>query len=273
MKKLALALVCLVSVAFFASCTQEGKPSIAVLQEEGFVTDGAVVDLDEEVNYGFMCAANVTTGKKLAQLIVSVDNDPILTDTVDLTGLDEYTYKASITYMADRDSIIGESVITAVVTDAAGQFETATITLKINQPDQPLMGRAIEWKREGSNVVSAEEMAQHGLQWTGSYKEVFATIKPLSNAKLYVVDGDDFANITTVGQKAAYFANLIETGTAVESYRKITTNNSADYNDMLCVVDGEGDYHMVLIKHADIQPVYSNGSYLRTDITITGELK
>ena len=272
MKKLALALVCLVSVAFFASCTPEGKPAIAALQEEGYVVDGAVVDLNEEVNYGFVCAANVTTGKKLAQLIVSVDNEPEFTDTIDLTGRDEYTYRGSITYMADRDTIIGESVITAVVTDAAGQFETATITLKINQPEIPILSMPIEWKREGSNVVDAEEMALFGLQWTGSYKEVFATIKPIEGASLYVCNGDDFEGITTVGEKAAYFTNLIETARPVESYRNITTNNSADYNDMLAVVNGDQCW-VILISHADIEPVYSNGSYLRTDITITGELK
>ena len=187
MKKLALALVCLVSVAFFASCDPEGQPSIAVLQEEGYVESGTTVNVNEEINFGFVCASSPMTLKDLSTLVVNVENFDVEGTSLnsmeyarkDLTGMTEYTYKDVITYNLSKDEIVGTSVITATVTDIDGQAATATITLNINQPELPLFVKPIEWIRKGANVLSAEEMATYGLQWTGTYKAPFATIKPI----------------------------------------------------------------------------------------------
>ena len=75
MKKLALALVCLVSVAFFASCTPEGDPTIQVLNEEGYVQSGDVVDVNTDFNFGFVMASNAQTGKELTSLILKIDEE------------------------------------------------------------------------------------------------------------------------------------------------------------------------------------------------------
>ena len=51
MKKLALALVCLVSVAFFASCDPEitnPEPTIAVITGENYVYDGQTIDVNTD---------------------------------------------------------------------------------------------------------------------------------------------------------------------------------------------------------------------------------
>ena len=166
----------------------------------------------------------------------------------------------------EAKDIIAESMITATVTDVAGQTATATITLSINE-EQPLFGTTIEWVRKGTDVLSAEEMAGYGLQWTGSYKDVMATLKPIDGATMYVCNGDDYATIGTMTEKAAYFANLAETATPAENYRNITTNNSANYNDMLAVVNGENTY-LIHITRAEIE----TGNY-GTQITIKGEAK
>lgn len=268
MKKLALALVCFASVAFFASCNPEGQPTISVLNQEGYVQDGATVDVNTEVNFGFVVASSATTNKELASLVVKVDDTEWANK--DLTGMTEYTYTDKVTYEYNRDEIVGTSVITATVTDAAGQVATSTITLTLNQPDQPLTSTPIEWVRKGANLIgnTEAEMNAAGLQWTGSYKEVFATIKPLDGAQLYVCPGADFDGIVTASDKNAYFTSLAETGTPVESYRKITTNNSADYTDMLAVVYGD-KLTLVNITHAKIETITSVG----TQITITGETK
>ena len=269
MKKLVLALVCFASLAFFASCAKEGQPTIQVLQDEEieYVQDGATVDLYEEINFGFVMASSAETSKELTSLVVTVDDAEWA--KVDLTGMTEFTFTDKLVYEEERGEIVGTSTITAVVTDAAGQTATATITLNLNRPDQPLLGMPITWIRRGANLQgnTETEMNTMGLQWTGSYKEVFATIKPIDGATLYVCNGDDFANITNAGDKAAYFANLNETAESVDSYRKITTNNSANYNDMLAVVNGENCY-VILISRAEIE----TGSY-GTQITIKGEAK
>ena len=225
-----------------------------------------MVDLNDTIHFGFVCAANAETGKKLASLVVKVDDDEWANK--DLTGLTEFTYTDYVVYKASKD-VIGESTITAIVTDEAGKTATATIALLINEPELPIIGKTIEWVRKGANLIgdTETEMAGFGLQWTGSYKEVFATLKPITGANLYVCNGDDFENIQWGDEKAAYVANLVETGTPVESYRKITTNNSADYNDMLVTVF-DGKSYLIHIKHAEIE----TGSF-GTQITIQGNVK
>ena len=148
-----------------------------------------------------------------------------------------------------------------------GASVRAVYSVSGGQPSQPLEGRAIEWVRKGANVLNAEEMDSYGLQWTSTYKSPFATIKPIDGAKLYVCSGDDFEGIVTGADKAAYFADLVETATTAESYRKIDVSASADYNDMLAVVY-EGATHLIHITRAEIE----TGSY-GTQITIKGEAK
>lgn len=280
MKKLALALVCLFSLAFFASCDPEGLPSISVLEQEGYVTDGSNVYVNDTVNFGFSCVSSLISGKPLASLIVSVENFNADGTSLgsseyarkDLNGMTEYVYTDAIVYNTEKDEFIGSSVISAIVTDAAGQIATVSMTLSIYEPEMPLFVMPIEWKREGSNNLNEDEMKNFGLMWTGSYKEVFATLKPIVGGSLYVCNGDDFDAIEFMADKDAYIANLVGTGTPVESYRNITTNNSADYNDML-VTMFEGKAYMMHITHALVEPITNNGQYVRTDITITGELK
>jgi hypothetical protein len=268
MKKLALALVCLFSIAFFASCTQEGQPTIQVYNHEGYVQDGATVNTGEQIDFGFVVASSPITNSKLVSLVVKIDDDEWA--NIDLTGETEYTYTDYVEYAPERDEILGTSVITAVVTDAAGQTATATITLTINQPDAPILAQTFSWYRRGNSIPSADEMANYGLKFGNNYKEVFATILPLNeNVQLYLCDGADFATITTMSEKNAYFTSLAaeETGSKIESYRNVTCNNSADYNDMLAVVYGENLY-LIHITRGEIE----TGSY-GTQVTIKGELK
>ena len=266
MKKLALALVCVASLAFFASCQKQGQPTITILEGEEYVIDGQTVDLGTEYTFGFTMASNAETGKALASLKVTIDS--VEWANVDLTGMTEYTYTDVVTYTPQRDSIIGISHITAVVTDVAGETNYATITLNINEPAQPLMPTLITWVRKGTQVMNEAEMNGYGLQWTGSYKEVMATLRPIDGATLYVCDGDDFAGIVTSTDKARYFANLAENGTSVDRYRNITTVHSDNYNDMLAVVNGDNTY-LIHITRAEIETLSDQS----TQITIMGSAK
>lgn len=270
MKKLALALVCIASLAFFASCNKEGQPTIQVYNgEDGYVLATDTVDVNTEVNFGFVVASSAVTNKELSTLVVKVDDYDELTDTINLAGMTSYTYKGTLSYTA-KDEIVGTSVITAIVTDAAGQTATASINLTIIQPDQPLISKTVEWIRKGANLIgeTEAEMAEYGLQWTGSYKDIMATIKPLDGAQLYVCSGDDYEGIATMSDKNAYFTNLVTEGVEpAPFYRNITTNNDSPYNDMLAVIYGE-KLTLVHITYADIE----TGNY-GTQITITGEMK
>ena len=276
MKKLALALACLVSVAFFASCTEKvenPEPSIAILAEEGYVADNSVVDLNAEVNFGFVVASNAETNKGLTTLVVSIDGTEWANK--DLTGMTEYTYTDKVTYTPERDEIIGTSVITAIVTDEAGETATATINLQINNPAQPLEATPIEWVKVGHNVA---DLSEYGLEWkTTNYKEPFTHIFPAEGCMLFACSGhgDIFETLTTDLELAAYFNVLNEMTVYPETintteYNKVDCNPAnKDYNDLLITKDAEGNYHAILIQHATVGSS-AGGS---TQITITGQAK
>ena len=287
MKKLALALVCLASVAFFASCdpvVDNPEPTIAVMSAENFVNgtleEPTIIDVNDEnainLKYGFHVESNAQTKKELSTLKITfeetyAEGTYVSDTTIDLTGLTTYDFSEYL-FQQEEKEIIGSVTITAVVTDVNNQTNTAVIAFKFDQTAQPLNNTIFEWIRTGSEVNAATEAALEaiGLQWTGSYKDIMATIRVLDNADvdMYICPGDDYATITTDVEKFAYFANLAETSESVDKYRNITTNTSADYNDMLAVRYGD-IYTLIHITHATIN--YIPG--VRTDITITGTMK
>ena len=287
MKKLALALVCMFSVAFFASCTktiEHPEPSIAVMTGEYFVTgtvdNPTIIDFDDEnaenYKYGFHVEYNAETKKDLSSLIVTwewIDEDGGIDsycDTIDLTGQKSYDYSDYV-FEQDRDTLtIIDMTVKAVVIDVDNQRNTATLAYKVQMEEDALIGRTIEWVRKADQLQgnTEQEMAAMGLKWTRSHKEVFATIEPLNDdVVMYLCDGDDFDDIVYWSDKYAYFNDLAETAEPVENYRNITTNNDSSYNDMLAVVYGDNLF-LVHITYADIE----TGSY-GTQITITGEAK
>ena len=292
MKKLVLALVCFASVAFFASCNpvvENPEPTIAVMSAENYVNGTAeaptIIDVNDpnaiNLKYGFHVESNSQTKKQLATLKITFEEvygeETYTSDTtIDLSGQSSFDFDEFIFVQPERE-IIGTVTITAVVTDVNNQTNTATIVFQLDQPALPLIGNTIQWVRNGSNVEAETEAALKaiGLKWAGSYKDVMVTIRVLENedVDMYICPGDDYATITTDVEKFAYFANLTETGESVDRYRNITTNNSADYNDMLAVRYGD-IYTLIHITHATIEAIYNNnGVYERTDITITGEIK
>ena len=127
MKKLALALVCLVSVAFLASCDPEitnPQPTIAVMTGENFVYDGQVLDVNTDYSLGFNAASNSQTLKELKTFTLSIkilDNDGEEMDsnvnTIDVSGT-EYQYLDEEFGFVLRSEIIGKAEITETTTGA-----------------------------------------------------------------------------------------------------------------------------------------------------------
>ena len=267
MKKLAFALVCVASLAFFASCVKEGQPTIQVLNQEGYVQNGETVEMNEQVDFGFVVASSAVTNKELTSLVVDIDG--VEWANVDLTGKTEYTYTDYVTYEPERE-IVGTSVITAIVTDAAGQTATASITLNLNE-EQPIISSTFNWVRDGAHFLSQEDMRAVGLDWPSNSKaEAYVNIKPLDGCSMYIIeDGDEFGNITTQSEKDAYFADLRENGITASVYRGISAwDDETAYNSMLAVIDAAGEKHLVHFTYATVK----SGNY-GTKITISGELK
>ncbi len=262
MKKLALALVCFASVAFFASCDPEDvtnpEPSIQVLQEEGYIQDNQVVDLGVDYTFGFVVASNLQTNKDLASLIVKVGD--VQWANVDLTGLKEYTHRDTVAWGLEKE-IIGSDVITAVVTDADGKTATATINVSINKPAQPLEVTEFTWNRHGG--AAATGLDEFGLEWNSNAKEIYAVITPKADAQLYKFDPAVWASTTTNAQKAALFSEAI----SISQFKEIScTAANKDY-DIVLGTYYNNEYHLIHVTHS------SAYTFKGTDVTITGETK
>ncbi len=240
------------------------NPSITVLKGESFVHEGDAVDLDTVVLYGFYMNSNIETGKELKTLVISITNCDREEKIIDLTGLTEYTFTNQISFTITAKDIIGEVNITATVTDIGGNSASTSINFFINDNAKPLIGHDFIWVKQGSNVLSAEEMEAYGLRWGATYKDVYVTIERLPGAILYVCNGDDFIYIETDRDMVNYFANLRNTTQPVDYYRNISATLNDDYydpwddcykreyNDMLAVIDPGGDLHVIHIQRSRI---------------------
>ena len=262
----------------------EGRPSIAIITADNFITgtvdQPTVIDANDEnalsLKYGFHIESSAETMKELASLKLTWDltyyegDEPepeTYETTIDLTGMTSYDFEDYL-FEQEKNVILVDGTITAVVTDVDNQTDTAAIAFTIEMVETPLMTSIFEWVRRGNMVLDEEEMASYGLKWTGSYKEVFATIEPLNDdVFLYLCDGDDFYDIEYMNDKYTYFTNLVETATPIEKYRNISAQNSADYNDMLAVIYGD-KLTLIYISRAEIEI----GSF-GVQVTIRGMVK
>ena len=270
MKKLALALVCMFSVAFFASCTQDitnPEPSISVIADEGFVKNGDVIDIDQTFVYGFQMASNSQTKKELKQLsivatILDLEGNEVANqeEIIPLTGLTEYRYVDSIYYELDRD-VIGSVRYVATVTDVDGKINAATLSISLNLPAQPLEEKDFSWFRHGGNP--GQGLEEFGLEWTNNAKEVFCVIKPVAGATLYSFTAETWNEVSTDIEKAAVFSEAL----AISDFRGVSAWTPKDYDYVIGTVYN-GEYHLIHITRGDI-----DSSAAGTDITISGQYK
>ena len=278
MKKLALALVCFASVAFMASCVktvEHPEPSIAVMTGENYVYDGQTLDLNTDYQLGFRVASNSQTMKELATFQYNAklyDLDNVLQDeqnnTVTITGT-EYVYEQVVNFSINRD-LVGTAEFTGTVTDVDGKTNSVTLTVNLNNPAVELVVKDITWVRKGANSLNADEMAACGLKWVAR-DAYHANIQPLNDdCQLYTVLNslDKYNEITTDLEKAAYFAELMETARPVDEYRNISTSASGTYNDILAVIDANGEQHLILFERATVE----TGSF-GTQTSIFGKVK
>jgi hypothetical protein len=263
MKKLALALLCLVSVAFFASCdpenTETGNPSISVLAGDQYIQDNDVVDVDVPYLFGFVVASNPESNKDLASLVVKIGD--IEWANVDLTGLKEYTHIDTVEWGYEKEIVFTDE-ITAVVTDAAGKTATAVINVSVNLPEEPLAVTDFTWNRHGA--ADATGLAEFGLKWTRNERGVYAVIEPLADATLYKFDPAVWDQVITNVDKAAAFEGMV----SISQWKEFDTFGAQDQT--LNVVLGtvyNGEMHLMHITQGHIE------TFKGTDVTLTGQAK
>ena len=282
MKKLALALVCLVSVAFFASCDpeeniQEVQPSIEILTEDGYLQNGDVLDLNELGLYGFRAASNVNTQAKLAKFVVTcavtsgdeTEEPSVIYDTL-IDGT-EFVFEDYIYFEIEGKDLIGSAEVTATVTDVDGYSNSTSFKIDINK-EEALEVTSIEWTKWGHTV---EDLSAYGLEMqANNWKSPFVHIYPAEGCALYVIENDSedwFEAVETASNLAGLFQMLYEDPEvpACTDYNKIDCNASARYDDVLVTKDAEGNYHAIHITGTSVAVEAPNG----TKIIISGEAK
>lgn len=102
-------------------------PTITLIQEEGYITENAVIYAGDEVTIGFSAS-----GKSLANIDITLSgNGNVInqyTETID--GLDTYSYSISTSI-----ETVGTVTITGTVTDKWGK--TASVSFNINCIEKP----------------------------------------------------------------------------------------------------------------------------------------
>lgn len=272
MKKFALALLCIVSVAFFASCSKDDdpkNPSISVYAPTTeFVQDGATVDLlADSIKFGFQMASNADSQKELASLRVVITTEAGETewDNLTLSGT-SFTY-TSICNFFEAKEIIGDAVISATVTDANNNTATASITLHIDYTDPELEVKDFTWNRHGGNAATG--LAEYGLEWTSNAKdEIFAQIKPMAGYSLYEFAPATWTEITTENTKALFFHNLVEIP-SIAVFNKVSAFTSHDNLDyVIGTINHEtSEAHLMHITKNAVS------TFKGTDVTIYGQAK
>ena len=272
MKKLALALVCFASVAFFASCQQEitnPEPSISLITDDGFVKNGDVIDVEQVFVYGFQMASNSQTKKELKQLSLSTtfidlegNESTPEEEIISLAGKTEYRFVDTVAYEVTRD-VMGTIKTVATVTDVDGKVNTATLTLSLNEPAEPLETKDFTWFRHGGNP--GEGLEEFGLEWTNNAKEIFCVIKPVEGATLFGFSPDTWNEVTTDVEKVAAFTEGLHT--VMDKFTGVSAWTPKDYDFVIGTLYN-GEYHLIHITKGEIE-----SSAAGTDITITGQSK
>ena len=271
MKKLVLALVCLVSVAFFASCEKEaGIPTINFVAGEGYISTDATVEANTPFMFGIQAKSNPTTLEPLTKCFIQIiSNDERLYDTlVENINQNQYNFDGQIALPEGVYSFV------ATVYNDKDMTNECRMTITSVVSAQPLQVNDIEWVKTGHNV---QDLSAYGLVWkTTNYKDPFTHILPAEGCMLFACsgDGDKFANINTDLDLAAEFIRLQEmtdlpSNINTTEYNKVDCNPAnKDYNDLLITKDAEGNFHAILIKHATVSNPAAG-----TQITITGQAK
>ena len=267
MKKLALALVCLLGVAFLTSCdpknvVENPEPSITFMTGDTYIQDGDVLDYYGVYQFGVRAASNPETLEDLARLIISYNSEDVeepiaLIDTL-ISGK-EFSFEDYI-YFADEKTIIASFELIAEVIDVAGEKKSISMKCDVDW-DDTLEATPFEWRRDDGGAGTGLE--KFGLKWTTNVNDKsHAVIEPLEDATLMVFDPDDWKNVNTVTEKVNLFT---EHSIAITQYESISTSASSDYDLVIGTIYNEETY-LIHITHCD---VYKRGWHF----VITGEAK
>lgn len=126
MKKLSFALACIIGLMFFASCKKDTQLTITPIKTQGYVTDGAQVNIGETIQFGF--DAEGTDLDDFEYLITAGNHSE--GEEIFLEKLTSYSYTG--TYKAE---IGGTVTITGTIKNVKGETATSTVTITVLEPE------------------------------------------------------------------------------------------------------------------------------------------
>ena len=258
MKKLALALVCLVSVAFFASCDPEDiitNPNIEVVATDGYLQNNDVIDVNVEYPIGFK-ATSPTTDVELSKFYLDINGVRMVDSVISGTT---FTYDDVLSY-PERDIIDTLEIVATVVTEKEAS-SSVTMTVFVNR-EENLEVTDFVWKRDAGHDGVGLDV--YGLEWTTN-TSTNAIIKPMNGAYLHIFDNSEvWANTTTAAQKAALFAELPAEGD--NQFTGVDVVNATQTYDYVLATQYHGENYLLHVTG-------STANERSWHFTITGQAK
>ena len=135
-------MLCLASIALLAGCKKEvkpdepetpvtpdnTKPSLSIINQEGYITNGDILQCGTSYNFGFIARSNSQTNAELSSLIILVDNEEKA--NLDLSGT-EYIYNDSISFHNDYPN--DRVTITAILSDLGGKEVSQSLKVHLQK--------------------------------------------------------------------------------------------------------------------------------------------
>ncbi|MCQ2306401.1 MAG: hypothetical protein MJ000_02405 [Bacteroidales bacterium] len=263
MKKLTLALMCLVGVLFMTSCSKDDDdpklPTIEFVNAgEGYVYQNTEVYSGDMVGFQIKAIATDANDLLTSLYFKVIYNNEVLGDTtITLDKLTTYTFTAEPEPMD-----LPGGLVTVEATVKTKKNNTATAKVNITVLDATLEVNDLSWVRVGGTPGTGLE--QFGLEWKSNVKEVKAKIVPVEGAELKILEGVEFASITTeVGKK-----NAFESATPAEKFHEVSCEANKDYNFVIMTQYNDNLY-LINVKKGTVEKQPDNSM----KITITGQWK
>lgn len=262
MKKLTLALMCLMGMLFITSCSDDkDDPKLPTIEfvnaGEGYVYQNTEVYSGEMVGFQIKAVATDANDLLTSLYFKVIYNNEVLGDTtITLDKLTTYTYTA-----APEPMDLPGGLVTVETTVKTKKNNTATAKVNITVIDAGLEVNDFSWVRAGGTPGTGLE--QFGLEWKSNAKEVKAKIVPVEGAILTVVEGVAFGDVTTQLDKIDAFNN----GTPVEKFHEVSCEANKDYNFVIMTQYNDNLY-LINVTKGTVETAAAG-----TTVTISGQWK
>ena len=135
-------MLCIASLALLVGCKKEvkpdepetpvtpvnTKPSLSIINQEGYIANGDILQCGTSYNFGFIARSNSQTNAELSSLIILIDNEE--KTNLELSGT-EYIYNDSISFNNDYPN--DRVVITAILSDIGGKEVSQSLQVQLQK--------------------------------------------------------------------------------------------------------------------------------------------